>query len=325
MSGWQLRFRVPADRCDAVEAALDAAFAGLLAPPALSRCECTDARLWEFTVYFTEHPEAHLRATIGARLADVLDAPPERLQAVPIEDRDWVSESQKLLAPVRAGRFFIHGSHDRRRRPLAGIALEIEAGQAFGTGQHATTRGCLLLIDELLRRRPPPRRILDLGCGSGILALALARAGGRPVIASDIDPVAIAVARMTARRNAVPVKAAAGQPGGPGIVPVVASGLAHRRLRTAAPFGLVVANILAGPLLAMATPLAAALAPGGRLVLSGLLRSQEARIRAVYRARGLVLERRHVEEGWTSLVLRKGWRQRDLRNSRSSGAATTIT
>ncbi len=308
-----------------MEAALDAVFAGLPAPPALSSRECADVRLWEFTVYFTELPDTRLHAAMKARLSGVLDTPPARLQVAPIEDRDWVSESQKLLAPVRAGRFFIHGSHDRHRRPQAGIALEVDAGQAFGTGQHATTRGCLLLIDGLLRRHPSPRRILDLGCGSGILALALARAGGRPVIASDIDPIAIDVARKTARRNAVPVRATVGPAKGPAIAPVVASGLAHRYLRGAAPFDLVVANILAAPLLAMATPLAAALAPGGRLILSGLLRSQEARLRAAYRTRGLVLERRHLEAGWVSLALRKGARQRDLRSSRSAGAATTIT
>ena len=325
MSGWQLRVRVPAGERAGAEAALDALFADLAEPPVLSSIECADARHWEISVYFQDRPGARLVAAIRSCLANAGGVTGDEFDLSPIEDRDWVSESQKLLAPVRAGRFFIHGSHDRHRRPKAGVALEIEAGRAFGTGQHATTRGCLLLIDGLLKRRPPPRRILDLGCGSGILALALARATGHTVIASDIDPVAIDVVRATVRHNAVPIRAARCPQPGAAIVPVVANALAHRRLRAAAPFDLVVANILAGPLLAMATPLAAALAPAGRLILSGLLQSQEARIRAAYRARGLVLAGRHVEDGWVSLALCKRALQSDLRKLRSSGAATTIT
>ncbi|MFQ5348476.1 MAG: 50S ribosomal protein L11 methyltransferase [Rhodothalassiaceae bacterium] len=325
MSGWQLCFRIPASLREHAESALEDRLALAPEPPAVASIACDDGRQWEITATFTKRPPAALLTSLQQALGALLEDAGSEVTLQPLPDRDWVSESQKLLAPVRAGRFFIHGSHDRHRRPHAGIALEIEAGQAFGSGQHATTGGCLLLLDHLLRRRPPPRRILDLGCGSGILALAAARATGRTVLASDIDPVAIRVARATARGNAVRVHAVRRDLRGPALALLVAPGMAHRRLRAAAPFDLVFANILAGPLIAMAPSLARALAPGGRLILSGLLRTQETQLCAAYRRHGLCLERRQVEGDWVSLLCRKRpcRGQSAARSSGSSGAAIT--
>ncbi|RMD88030.1 MAG: 50S ribosomal protein L11 methyltransferase, partial [Alphaproteobacteria bacterium] len=193
MSAWQLCFRIPAALRERAEAVLEEQLLPVPEPPVVASIACDGDRQWEIAVTFTKRPPAALLTSLQGALDYLLEEKAAEVALQPLPDRDWVSESQKLLAPVRAGRFFVHGAHDRHRRPHAGIALEIEAGQAFGTGQHATTRGCLLLLDQLLKRRPLPRRILDLGCGSGILALAAARATGRAVLASDIDPVAVRV------------------------------------------------------------------------------------------------------------------------------------
>ena len=214
----------------------------------------------------------------------------ERLPA-----KGWVRASLAGLKPVAAGRFVVHGAHDRGAVAPNRIGIEIEAALAFGTGHHGTTRGCLVALDRLCKlsaRRP--RRILDLGTGSGVLAVAAARALHRRVLATDIDAAAVRAARDNARLNRV----------APLIEIVKANGVAAPAIRASAPFDLVFANILLEPLQRLAAPLAKLVAPGGRVVLSGLLTAQANAALAAYR--GFALERRIDLDGWTTLVLKRG-------------------
>ncbi len=218
-----------------------------------------------------------------------------RVEVGAVPDLDWVAISQAALPPVAAGRYVIHGSHDRGRVGGRIHAIEIEAGEAFGTAHHATTLGCLEAIDRLARCRTF-RNVLDLGCGTGVLAIAAAYAlPAARVVASDIDPEAVRVARSNARLN-----------GGAGrIEAVVADGLGAPALRRRQPYDLVVANILANPLIALAPQLARAIRPGGLAVLSGLLVEHGPQVVAAYRASGFdVVSVRHIV-GWTTLVLKR--------------------
>jgi ribosomal protein L11 methyltransferase len=211
----------------------------------------------------------------------------------PVAERDWVALSLAGLRPVEAGRFLVHGRHARSPARGGQIKVEVEAAGAFGSGHHGTTRGCLLALDRILKaRRPAPRtRVLDLGTGSGVLAIAAAKALRAQVAASDIDPAAVRIARANAAHNGVQ----------PWVEVVHAAGLRAPRLR--GPFDLVLANILLGPLLGLAAPLAARLAPGGRAIVSGLLAGQANAALAAYRRCGLTLERRIVLAGWATLML----------------------
>ncbi len=252
---------------------------------------------WRIDALFLEAPDREAwRDRLGA-IARGLDLPLPEVRLELLAETDWVAESLRNLAPVRAGRFFVHGAHDRDRVPTGATGLEIEAGRAFGTGSHETTRGCLLALDALAKRRRY-RRVLDLGCGSGVLALAAARLWRRRVLAADIDPRAAWTTAENARRNEL----------GPWVRAYRADGLAHPALRAGGPHDLILANILAGPLHRLAPDLAAALAPRGRLVLSGLLHRQTAWIEASYRQVALVLERRWRLGEWSTLVLRRGAR-----------------
>jgi ribosomal protein L11 methyltransferase len=209
-----------------------------------------------------------------------------------IAGKDWIAASLARLNPVRAGRFVVHGRHDRARVAVNRIGIEIEAALAFGTGHHGTTRGCLLALDRLLKARRP-RRILDVGTGSGVLAIAAANACRRPVLASDIDPYAVAAAAQNARANRA----------GAFIDVIRADGVRGRRVRARAPYDLMFANILVLPLKRLAMPLARLAASHGRIVLSGLLPSQASAALAAYRMQGLALERRILVDGWATLVL----------------------
>lgn len=249
---------------------------------------------WRVMLYFhlaVEEARARELAGLagGAAMA-------KALRFEPIAAKDWVGASLAGLKPVAAGRFVVHGAHDRGAVPSNRIGIEIEAALAFGTGHHGTTRGCLLALDRLCKSlgggKAAPR-IFDLGTGSGVLAIAAARALRARVLASDIDPAAVRAARDNARHN----RAGA-------LVEVVrANGLATHVIRGAAPFDLVFANILLGPLQRLAAPLTKLIAPGGRIVLSGLLTAQANAARSVYSA--LRLERRIALDGWTTLVLRR--------------------
>jgi len=221
-----------------------------------------------------------------------------RIAITTIEKRDWVAASLEGLAPVRAGRFVIHGSHDRARVRLNEIGIEIEAALAFGTGHHGTTRGCLLAFDAIRKRRSASRawRILDIGTGTGVLAMAAARALNIPVLASDIDPLAVAVARENARLNHV----------GPLVDVFTAAGAHAHRFRVGGRYHLIFANILEAPLRRMSATVSGLLAPGGRLILSGLLPAHAAGVIAAYRRQGLVLETRLTLDGWVTLTMRRG-------------------
>ena len=247
---------------------------------------------WAVAIHFTDPPnETAVRALVG------LAAGPEAANALVFEklaEQDWVKASLDGLKPVEAGRFVVHSEHYRSSVRLNRIGIEIGTVFAFGTGHHGTTRGCLLALDHLLKARRP-RRVLDVGTGTGVLAIAAARVLRRPVLASDIDRRAARVARENVRRNRAP-----------GVTVVDAAGLGARRFRKQAPFDLVLANILLGPLQRLATPIARLLAPGARVILSGLLTSQASAALAAYRHEGLALERRVELDGWSTLVLRRG-------------------
>lgn len=209
-----------------------------------------------------------------------------------VAERDWVASALEGLHAVRAGRFLVHGAHDRALTKPNDLAMQIEAALAFGTGHHGTTRGCLLMLDSILKRRRP-RRILDLGTGTGVLAMASAKALHRRIVCGDIDPVAVAAARENARLNGVAAF----------VRPVVAAGTRHASIRAGARYDLVFANILARPLRLLAPAVAAVAAPDATLVLSGLLPRDVPGVLSSYAAHGFALRRRLELEGWATLLL----------------------
>lgn len=219
---------------------------------------------------------------------------PAVIRFVHLPSTDWVRHTNKLNAPVTAGRFFLYGAHDAGQVPPGKRGILLDAGLAFGTGRAPSTYGCLQAIDDLCRIRPP-RTMLDMGTGSGVLAMAAAKAGARAVLAADIDPVATEVTRNNVKLNGLSQRIAA----------ITASKPDDPRLTAAAPYDLVVANILAGPLCHMATGLASLVAANGYLVLSGLLAREARLIVARYRSTGLALARRIPREGWHTLVFRR--------------------
>lgn len=276
----------------------DDAFADLDAPPTLLVDEPDPAEpdAWVLDAYLGEPPTPDL---ITRLYALVPSAAAGSATVEQLADADWATLSQAGLEPVRAGRFFVHtAAHAQHRRP-GQIGIRIEAGLAFGTGQHFTTHGCLTALADLQRRRRF-RNALDLGTGSGILALAIAKTWRAKVIASDIDPIAVDVARANARTNGV----RSGR--GVGAIEIVTSaGLLHPRLQARAPYDLITANILAAPLIAMAGSIVRALAPGGVLILAGLLDAQAQRVAGAYVARGCRLTATYPMGEWPTLVLVK--------------------
>ena len=246
---------------------------------------------WDVSVHFADAPDRALVRQLVTNAAGAAIA--EHIGFDTVEAKDWVKATLEDLVPVRAGRFIVHGQHDRARVPPNKIGIEIEAALAFGTGHHGTTRGCLLLLDHVLKAWRP-QRVLDLGTGTGVLAIAAARALQENVLASDIDPLSVQVAQENARLNAA----------GHLVQAIHATGFSAPEFAQAGPFDLVLANILANPLREMATPMARHLAPSALVILSGLLTSQAASVIAAYRARGLVPVRHLRIEGWSSLLLR---------------------
>jgi len=211
-----------------------------------------------------------------------------------LPDADWIRLSQEGLPPVRAGRFFIFGAHDQGQVPHGVIPIRIEAGLAFGTGHHETTALCMAVLSDLAKTRRY-RNVLDLGCGTGLLAIGAAKLWRRNVTASDIDPVAVDVTRENAVANGE----------GPRVMALTADGPTHPTLFALAPFDLVLANILAGPLTRLSPQICRVLAKAGTLVLSGLLHWQENEVLSYYRQQGLTLRRIRRDGSWSALVLEK--------------------
>ncbi len=258
---------------------------------AVAAFERPDGR-WDVTVHFADAPDQALVRQLVANAAGADVA--ATLAFDTVEAKDWVKASLADLVPVPAGRFVVHGAHNRARIAPNKLGIEIEAALAFGTGHHGTTRGCLKLLDHVLKFHTP-KRLLDLGTGSGVLAIAAAKALKSVVLASDIDAPSVRVARENARLNCV----------GNFVQAIRATGFAAPEFAKAGPFDLVMANILANPLRQLAGPMAGHLAPEAFVILSGLLNHQAAGVVAAYRARGLVPLRHLKIEGWSSLLLRK--------------------
>jgi ribosomal protein L11 methyltransferase len=238
---------------------------------------------------FTEDPDIEaVRAAAGF-------TPDMEVSCAPMPEADWVRLSLAGLKPVEGGRFTLFGAHDRDAVAAGQIGIEIEAGPAFGTGHHGTTRGCLIVFSEMLDAGFAPDTVLDLGCGTAVLAIAAAKAlPEAEILASDVDPEAVTESAENCRKNDTP-----------GIDLFVAEGLDHEKL-AGRRFDLVFANILAGPLMELAPAIAAALVPGGKVILSGLLTDQEPNVRAAYEGAGLTVSRQDPLEGWETLVAAKG-------------------
>lgn len=247
---------------------------------------------WKVEIYFAHHPdEEAVRDLLRPIVGDGIDSTP----FTTVNQQDWVATSLDGLKPVRAGRVLVHGAHDRDAVRINDVAIEIEAALAFGTGHHGTTSGCLLALDAALKKRRP-RHGLDVGTGTGILALALAKQIKRKVVAGDIDAVAVEVSAHNARLNHAPHA----------LDLYVAPGLRHAKANRSSHFDLIFANILAGPLKRLAPALARALSPDGTLILSGLLAMDVAGVVSVYRHQGVALAGQSQREGWATLVMKKG-------------------
>lgn len=283
------RLRITAPRADAETLSMLLNEALWPPPDAVALFEATPD-IWQVDAYFQDEPdEGALRAFLAEQDTGTAEI---TIEAVP--DRDWVAEVQSGLAPVHAGRFVVHGSHDRLKVPRNRRAIEIEAAQAFGTAHHGSTRGCLDALDRLARTARF-RHILDVGTGTGVLAIAAARLwDDADIVASDIDPVATGIAAANARANAVTR-----------IRTVTADSLSHRAIRAGAPYDLVTANILARPLIALAPSLARTIAPGGMIVLSGITRDQAGRVLASYGSAGFMRRGLITLDDWVTLTLQR--------------------
>ena len=242
---------------------------------------------WEVGAYFTEAPDdialALLAAAHGANPFAVSELP----------EVDWVAHVRRELTPVRAGRFFVHGSHDADKVPEGVEALWIEAAMAFGTGHHDTTKGCLEALDRLAVQGFQPHRIVDIGCGTAVLAMAAARLWPVTVLASDIDAVAVETAAANVIANGLDGR----------VICLEAAGFGHQMLEDNAPYDLVLANILKQPLIDLAPQMAQMVVAGGRIVLSGILTTQADEVAEVYAAQGFVLDRRDDLGDWSALTL----------------------
>ena len=248
--------------------------------------EDEDHDVWRIDAFPTSDEERDAAAAI------LTSRPELKVATDKLADADWLAMALSGLPPVRAGRFFVFGAHDKGLTPPSAVNLRIEAGAAFGTGHHGTTVGCLLAYDQLLKRQRFAR-VLDVGCGTGVLAIAAARTGSAVALGTDIDGPSVRIANENAALNRAKARF------------VHASGLNDARIRARAPYDLVFANILAPPLVALATDIKRALKPGGQAILSGLLRTQERRVTAAYTSRGFRLVSRLHRDAWSALVLQR--------------------
>ncbi|MBB4002276.1 50S ribosomal protein L11 methyltransferase [Aurantimonas endophytica] len=286
----QVRYHIAAGKAEAerLYAALDAAFEDEGAPVAISEVD-EAAERFEVSAYLEVAEGEDRTSEVAAALGrDTTDG----ISREDLPDRDWMADVLAALKPVRAGRFIVHGAHDRDKVAANDLSIEIEAGQAFGTGHHGTTAGCLSAIGRIVGRRRP-RNALDLGTGSAVLAIGIAKLARVKVLATDIDPVAVRVAAANIAGNGV----------APFVETAVATGFRARAIADRAPYDLIVANILAGPLMRLAPEFARHLARGGDLILSGILASQRDRVLASFRIQGLYHRQTLVRGEWVTLHL----------------------
>ncbi len=311
MSGsWKVSFPCTKAEAEAIQDEVPQ-FALLDEPPVLMSSEPDPERPeeWRLDAYLRAEPDEATLQLLKQVAPSAGDAEPtiERLG-----EEDWVTLSQAGLEPIRAGRFFVHTPAHRREVPEGAVALEVDAGRAFGTGHHETTTGCLLALDTLKEKGLGFDNILDLGTGTGLLAFAALKLWpSARVAASDIDPVSIEVTEENAGINSIPLGTGKGE-----VELVVSSGLEHERIQARAPYDLIIANILAAPLIDLAPSVAAALQAGGRLILAGLLDSQAEKVAAAYRRQGLMASFSIVRGDWPTLVMRK---RRSLEHFPKSG------
>lgn len=300
---WSISFRVPAHAADAFSRHLEHDALALSSFEVLDDDGRQIGDQWQIDILQAEEPE---EASVTAQLALIattvgVPTPAAIIAAVP--NTDWVAATLFSFAPMAIGRFWVHGSHDGGSTPPGKMSVRVDAATAFGTGEHATTRGCLLALDRLGKRTGTRRRIamasptavLDVGCGTGILALAAARLWSSRVLASDIDPEAVRVAHRTVQANGLASQ----------VRVVVATGVGSRAIAQSGPYAVITANILARPLCHLARDMAALLAPGGRIILSGLLATQIPMVLNAYRVQHLVLEQTIVIGEWATLVVQR--------------------
>jgi ribosomal protein L11 methyltransferase len=280
---FQIVARGPRAEAEAAAAALDETpGAEALTYSILEEDEAHD--VWRIDAFPVDEAERAAAAEVLAGFSGL------RVATEALADADWLAMALSGLPPVRAGRFFVYGAHDRGLAPASTVNLRIEAGAAFGTGHHGTTVGCLRAFHDLLKAQSFPK-VLDVGCGTGVLAIAAARTGSRLALGTDIDRDSVRIANDNARLNGADARF------------VHAGGLDHPAVRAGKPYDLVFANILAPPLVALAQDIKLALKPGGIAILSGLLRTQERRVLAAYTSKGFRLVRRLHRDAWATLVL----------------------
>jgi ribosomal protein L11 methyltransferase len=288
---WQSRFVVPGAAVELFLAELEDAALSVSAFEEPGR-DGEDSTLWRIELMHRGEPDKHELAGRLAPLAERSGIARIDITIAPLATANWLARVAASFTPQRIGRFWVHGSHVREAPPAGAVPICLDAGLAFGSGEHASTRGCLLALDELAGRRRFGR-VLDLGCGSGILAIAAAKCWPARALAVDIDPQAVAVATENARRNGVAQRVRARR----------SEGYRSPAVRAARPYDLIFANILADPLRDMARDLARHIAPGGSAILSGLFDLQAAAVIDAHRAVGLRLRRSVHLERWTTLVL----------------------
>ena len=285
------------------------------APVVVTREIDEEAGEWQLDAYVDNKPSPELLKLLRGLIPSAKGKKPAVSE---LPEEDWVTLSQQGLEPVQAGRFFVHTSSYADRVPPGTTPFLIDASQAFGTGGHDTTAGCLAMLDRLARVGAAPRNIADIGTGTGLLAFAAMALWPRArTIASDIDPASIFVTRDNADINGVPLGRGGGR-----LALAVAPGTDHPAIRHRAPYDLVIANILAGPLITLAPDIAAATAPGGHAILAGLIARQMEPVLAAYRAQGFRLAARGGSAEWPCLLLikrrRYGWRRRERALHRAS-------
>jgi ribosomal protein L11 methyltransferase len=248
--------------------------------------EDEDRDVWRIDAFPTTEAEDAQLQTVLAGYAEL------NVTVETLADADWLAMALSGLPPVRAGRFFIYGIHDRGQAPASTVNLRIEAGAAFGTGHHGTTVGCLIAYNDLLKSHRF-NRVLDVGAGTGVLAIAASKTGTKTAVGTDIDPISVRISNENATLNQSRARF------------VHANGLNHRKVRQDAPYDLVFANILARPLVSLSMPIRGALKPGGLVILSGLLRTQERFVKAAYLSHGFRLVRRIHRDAWCTLVMQR--------------------